>query len=241
MLQCLILAGGLGTRMRPQTELIPKALIPVRGKPFAFWQLEWLASQEVERVVYSVGHLGHMVEEYVGNGAAWGIDVRYVSEGPELLGTGGAIRLALNKGATDEEFFVLYGDSYLTLDLSDVEAAFRESGLPALMTVYRNDGMWDRSNVIYRDHRIVLYQKSAEPPPDMHHIDYGLSILSAEIVREYVPANRPSDIAPVYSQLSSQGRLAAYEAQRRFYEVGSPEGLADLELALGNPGNDFTR
>ncbi|HEX6507626.1 MAG TPA: sugar phosphate nucleotidyltransferase, partial [Chloroflexota bacterium] len=171
-LQVAVLAGGLGTRLRPFTESRPKALIPVLGRPFADWQLRLLASQGLERVVYLIGHGGDELREYIGDGARFGLAVTWVSEGEHLLGTAGALRLAVEQQALDDVFFVLYGDSYLPTDMARVADAWQSSGMPALMTVLRNDGRWDQSNVVYEDGRVVLYDKRANPkPPDMRWID----------------------------------------------------------------------
>src|SRR5262245_26801177 len=109
-MQCVILAGGLATRMRPLTDSIPKTLLPVAGHPSADMQLTWLAREGVSDVVYCVGHLGEMIEEYVGDGSRWGLAVRYVDDGPELRGTAGALRRAVSAGLLDPAFLVVYGD-----------------------------------------------------------------------------------------------------------------------------------
>ncbi|MBO0728518.1 MAG: NTP transferase domain-containing protein, partial [Acidimicrobiaceae bacterium] len=160
MLQCIILAGGLGTRMRPMTETMPKALVPVLGTPFADWQLEHLAGQGVRRVVYSVGYRGEMLREHVGDGSRFGLSVTWVDEGPQLRGTGGALRLALEIGVLDEAFFVLYGDSYLPVSMASVERHWRQSRAPAFMTVMRNDDQWESSNAVFSEGQVVLYDKS---------------------------------------------------------------------------------
>lgn len=234
MLQCVVLAGGAGTRMRPLTEEMPKALVPVLGKPFADWQLELVAERGVERVLYSVGYRGEMIREHVGDGGRFGLEVGYVDEGQHLRGTGGALRLALDLGELEEAFFVLYGDSYLPVDFGAVERAWEQTPLPALMTVFRNDGQWDRSNAIYDDGRVVLYDKDrpADRVEEMHWIDYGLSILSREVVAERVPPNGVTDLADLMRELSVEGKLAGFEVSERFYEAGSPEGLRDLEQYL---------
>lgn len=233
MLQCVILAGGIGTRMRPATEEMPKALIPVLERPFCDWQLELLAEQGVERVLYSVGYKGEMLRDHVGDGGRFGLRVSYVDEGSELRGTGGALRLALDEGALEEAFFVLYGDSYLPVDMAAIQAAWEATDDPALMTVFRNDGQWDTSNAIYADRKVVLYDKDrpAEQVAQMHWIDYGLSVLTREVV-ERVPGNSVSDLADLTRELSREGSLAGYEVTQRFYEAGSPDGLADLETYL---------
>src|SRR5438067_7512203 len=137
--------------MRPRTETIPKALLPVAGRPFAEYQLDWLASEGVENVVFSVGHLGDAIEHELGDGRRWGIRLRYVYERGELLGTAGAIRLGADVGALDDTFLLLYGDAYLRVDLGAVWERFSACGLPVLMTVYRNEGRWFASNVRYED------------------------------------------------------------------------------------------
>jgi MurNAc alpha-1-phosphate uridylyltransferase len=232
-LQCVILAGGLGTRMHPHTSVLPKCLLPVAGRPFADWQLEWLASEGVTRVVYCIGHLGDYVRAHVGDGSAWALHVTYVDEGPSLLGTAGALRLALDSDVLDEEFFVIYGDSYLSVSLSAVATAFRSSGCPALMTVFRNEGNWEESNVVFDRDRVLRYQKHpGEPPLGMDYVDYGLSVLRADLVADTVVTGTPVDLAGVFERLSLEGRLAGYEVKERFYEIGSPDGLRALETHL---------
>lgn len=233
MLQCLILAGGIGSRMRPHTETVPKAMLPVAGRPFTDWQLAWLADQGVQRLLFSIGHLGSSIEEFVGDGRRWGVEAEFVEDGPRLLGTAGAIRRAATTGLLDDAFFVLYGDSYLQLDLTEVEAAYRASAKAALMTVIRNDDRWDKSNVIFEDNRVVRYDKYATTGREaMKYIDYGLSVLTRSLFEDPAPDDEPADLAPLLGALSANGQLAGFEARERFFEVGSPQGLQDLEAYL---------
>jgi NDP-sugar pyrophosphorylase family protein len=234
MLQCVILAGGLGTRLRPQTEQIPKALLPVAGRPFADWQLRHLSAQGVERVLYSVGYRGEMIRDHVGDGSRWGLRVTYVDEGEHLRGTAGALRLAQDLGELEPAFFVLYGDSYLPADMGEVERAWEAAEAPALMTLFRNDDRWDPSNAILRDGRVVLYDKSrpADRIAEMHWIDYGLSVLRREIIADRCQPGDVADLAGLLRDLSLAGELAGLEVRERFYEAGSPEGLRDLEAFL---------
>jgi NDP-sugar pyrophosphorylase family protein len=223
-----ILAGGLATRLRPLTETIPKALIDVEGKPFVVHQLELLRKHGVERAVLCVGHLGEQVKATVGDGRSLGIDVEYSYDGPELLGTGGALRRALPQ--LGERFLVLYGDAYLECDYGDVAQHFMESEKLGLMTVYRNEGQWDTSNVSFRNGRILRYNKD-QRDPEMLHIDYGLGALRAEALKGY-SAERPLDLAKVYQDLLGRDELAAFEVETRFYEVGSPAGLEEFRQRL---------
>jgi NDP-sugar pyrophosphorylase family protein len=240
MSQCVILAGGLGTRMWPQARSTPKTLLPVAGHPFAWWQLNWLAEAGIDSVLYCIGHLGEQVREFVGDGSAWGVGAGYVDEGEQLRGTAGALALAADQGALDEHFLVLYGDSWLEIDPADVLRAGLASGLPALMTVFENRGRWDGSNAVYADGRVLRYEKGLDPvPPEMGWIDYGLSVFSRELIDARVPRVGPSDLAPLCTALAAAGELAGYLAANRFYEIGSPDGLRDAEalLAARHPGS----
>jgi protoporphyrinogen oxidase/choline kinase len=219
--------------MRPATDACPKAMLPVNGRPFVEIQLEWLKSEGFTHAVYSIGHLGAMIRDHVGDGSRWGVEVSYADEGEQKLGTGGALRFALEQGLLDPEFAVLYGDSFLSVATDAMWRHFTASGTPALMTVLHNDGQWDASNVIYESGRVVLYDKFANPKPDaMRYIDYGMSILKRELVEKRILAGQPSDLAPLLNELSRQGKLAGFEATERFYEIGSPDGLRDLQRFL---------
>jgi N-acetyl-alpha-D-muramate 1-phosphate uridylyltransferase len=219
-----ILAGGLGTRLGEVVRDTPKPLLEVAGRPFALWQLELLRSYGAERVVMCVGYLGETIEAAVGS--PFGLDVRYVYDPPELAGTAGAIRGALN--LLGERFLVLYGDTYLRIEYADVDRAFAASGKPGLMTVLRNDGRWDASNVLLKEGRIVRYDK-ANPTPDMHWIDYGLGALTPDALE--TPGD---DLADVYAELAARGELAGYEATERFYEIGTPDSLAETSAFLAS-------
>jgi len=222
-----ILAGGLATRLRPITEKIPKALVNVAGEPFLAHQLRQLRSAGLRRVIVCAGYLGEMIEAEFGDGSRFDLQIAYSFDGPRLLGTGGALKQALP--LLGERFFVLYGDSYLPINYRSVADAYLESGKPALMTVFRNEGKWDTSNVWFDDDEIRLYDKTSRTEK-MRHIDYGLGILSGEVLRE-CPAT-DFDLATLYQQLVAKNQLAGYEVTQRFYEIGSPEGLAELDEFL---------
>ncbi|MDD2762711.1 MAG: nucleotidyltransferase family protein [Opitutaceae bacterium] len=223
-----LLAGGLATRLRPITEKVPKLLIEVAGEPFLSHQLRLLKKAGLRRVVLCVGHLGEMIVARYGDGAPWGMRLEYSFDGPRLLGTGGALIRALPQ--LGEAFYVLYGDSYLPIDYLDVGRAFLQSGQPGLMTVYENHGRYDTSNVWFADGRIKIYDKK-NPAPQMHHIDYGLGLLQARALDGW-PRNEVVDLAAVYGRLVAAGALAGYEVKQRFYEIGSPAGLHELDTLL---------
>ena len=222
-----ILAGGLATRLRPITEKIPKSLVPVAGKPFLAHQLQLLHARGIRRAVLCIGYLGEMIQRDFGN-KAFGIKLDYSFDGEKLLGTGGAIKRALP--LLGEEFFVLYGDSYLPIEYAPIAEFFHRSGKPGLMTVYRNEGKYDTSNIVYADGEIKIYDKKNRSP-EMRHIDYGLSLFKASVFKK-LPANEKFDLADVMQKLVREKQLAGYEVLERFYEMGSPAGLAELETLL---------
>jgi N-acetyl-alpha-D-muramate 1-phosphate uridylyltransferase len=228
LMPAVILAGGLASRLSPLTETIPKSLVEVAGHPFLWHQLQLLKRRGIRHVVLAVGHLGEQIQDRYGGGAQLGIRLEYSFDGPVLLGTAGAIRKALP--LLPERFFVLYGDSYLTCDYSAVEASFRKSNLPGLMTVYRNDDRYDRSNVTYDGSRILRYDKR-DHYPDMSHIDYGLGAFHRSVIAD-LPEGETCALTTVCQQLLREGNLAAFEVRERFYEIGSPAGLRDTERFL---------
>jgi NDP-sugar pyrophosphorylase family protein len=223
-----ILAGGLATRLRPATETIPKALIEVAGRPFVEHQLAWLHDQGVRRVVFCVAYRGEMIQKVIGDGTRFDLSIDYVFDGKRLLGTGGALKRALPK--LGPAFFVLYGDSYLNCNLAEIERAFKAARKSALMTVFRNDDLWDRSNIQFEEGRIVRYDKRNRTS-DMRHIDYGLGVMTESALAGF-PAVEPLDLAAVYERLLAAGELAAFEVRDRFYEIGSPEGLEETRAYL---------
>jgi N-acetyl-alpha-D-muramate 1-phosphate uridylyltransferase len=223
-----ILAGGLATRLGPLALQKPKALLDVAGRPFVHHQLAELRAQGVQRVVLCVSHLGDQVVESVGGGSAFGLEVAYSFDGGEPRGTAGAIQNALP--LLGPAFFVLYGDSYLECDYSEMQDAFEAAKNLALMTVFRNDGQWDTSNVEFRDGRIIAYDKVTRSPA-MQYIDYGLGIFDCRAF-EIVPATGSCDLARVYQETLRRGELAGVEVTRRFYEIGSERGLEETRRYL---------
>jgi NDP-sugar pyrophosphorylase family protein len=226
----VILAGGLATRLRPLTEKIPKALVEVAGRPFLEHQIELLKRNGLTDLILCVGYLGEMIQQQYGDGSSLGVRMRYSFDGPQLLGTGGAIKRAST--LLPEAFFVLYGDSYLLVDYQAVATAFAEAGEPALMTVFKNFDSWDTSNVWFADAKIRLYSKR-EKLREMRYIDYGLMVCARKIFED-LPSDVPFDWAATLENLSRHGSLAGYEVKERFYEIGSPAGLAELDRLLSD-------
>jgi NDP-sugar pyrophosphorylase family protein len=232
MLPVAILAGGRATRLGSLAQTLPKALLPVAGRPFIHWQLALLAQQGVTQVVLCAGHLGEQIQAAVGDGSGFGLSVRYSFDGDALLGTGGALKHALPLLGT--AFFVLYGDSYLPCSFPAVQAAYEARVVPGLMTVFCNEDRWEKSNVLFRDGRVVEYDKHS-PGPHMRHVDYGLSILSTRALQE-TSDKTVFDLAELYCELATRGELAALTVEERFYEIGSIAGIEATENYLASRG-----
>jgi NDP-sugar pyrophosphorylase family protein len=224
-----ILAGGLGTRLGERVRSVPKPLLEVAGEPFLHHQLRLLASHGASEVVLCVGYLGDQVEEQIGP-ERFGVRIAYSHDGPEPLGTLGAIRRAAP--LLGERFLVLYGDTYLRLDYAAAAASWERSGLPAMMTVLRNEGRWDTSNAVLDGELVVAYDKRA-PTADMHWIDYGLGGLLSTALDAVDP--EVSDLAELDRQLADRRELFGFEASERFYEIGTPEALAETSEFLSRP------
>lgn len=223
-----VLAGGLATRLGAAAADTPKLLVDVAGRPFAVHQIELLRRAGYDDIVYLVGHLADRIEAALGDGRAFGVRIRYVADGPVRLGTGGAVRAAAP--LLGARFFVIYGDSYLDCDYPAVEQTFVRSGRQGLMTVFRNDGQWDASNVHYENGRIAVYDKAARTP-SMRHIDYGLNAFRAEAFDPYA-AGTAFDLSDVQRDLLARSELASFEVDSRFFEIGSPAGLEETRRHL---------
>jgi NDP-sugar pyrophosphorylase family protein len=223
-----LLAGGRATRLGDLTKSVPKAMLEVAGKPFIAHQLRLLRRERVSRVVICAGYLAEQIEAYVGDGSRFGIPVTYKIDGPKPLGTGGALRAALD--VLGSEFLVMYGDSWLDIPYAPVVESFRQHGQPALMTVFRNAGQWDMSNVWFDNGQIRLYDKR-EHLPQMRYIDWGLGAIRSEVLAAR-PLGDAFDLGDFYSELSRAGRLAGYQVTTRFYEIGSTNGLRETDALL---------
>jgi len=224
-LQVAILAGGQATRLKPLTDKVPKSLIEIDGKPFLEHQLDLLKKNRVSDIVLCIGYLGEQIQKYVGDGRKFGVNIKYSYEDEQLLGTAGALKKAHR--LLEDQFFVMYGDSYLFLDFANVMSYFNRFGKMGLMAVYRNYGRYDRSNVAVEGNLVTQYSKK-DMLEGMVYIDYGVSILRKKAL-ELVPQNQVYSLEEFLAQLVNEKELLAYEVNNRFYQIGSPEGLEEFK------------
>jgi NDP-sugar pyrophosphorylase family protein len=230
--QMVILAGGLGTRLRPLTSEVPKALIPIGGKPFLHHQIELVKRSGIRDVVLCVGHLADMVKDYFGDGRWLGVRIRYSEEESHLLGTAGAIKNA--EPLLGDSFFLMYGDSYLMIDYHEIMRYFRRFDRLGLMVVWKNVDRFERSNVMVEGNLVTAYNKD-QKSPNMDYINYGLSVLRKEALA-FIPAGRPFSQEEFYQILIDQRELLAFEVEQRFYEIGSPKGLEEFGMLVASGG-----
>jgi NDP-sugar pyrophosphorylase family protein len=223
-----VLAGGLGTRLGSVVADTPKPILEVAGEPFLIHQLRLLAGHGARRVVLCVGYLGDRIEERIGR-RQFGIEIAYSHDGPVPIGTLGAIRKAAP--LLGERFLVLYGDTYLRIDYQAATRAWIASGRPALMTVLRNEGRWDTSNVRFEGTSVIAYDKRA-PDPSMEWIDYGLGGLTVSSLAR--AGAEVDDLSHLYRLLARTGDLFGFAATERFYEIGTPESLVDTAAFLAS-------
>ena len=228
----VILAGGLGTRLRPLTSEVPKALIPIGGKPFLHHQIDLLKRRGIRDIVLCVGHLGDRVKDYFGDGRWLGVRIKYSEEESQLLGTAGAIKNA--EPLLRDDFFLMYGDSYLMIDYREIMRYFRRFDRLGLMVVWRNVDRFERSNVMVEGNLVTVYNKD-QKSPDMVYINYGLSVLRKEALA-FIPAGRPFSQEDFYQILIDQGELLTFEVEQRFYEIGSPKGLEEFGMLIASGG-----
>jgi len=235
MIKVAILAGGLGKRLGNLTLDTPKSMIKINHKPFIEWQLNLLSAKGVSEVVLCTSHYSQKIKDYVEDGKRFNIKVKYSDDGPEQLGTGGAIKNAID--LLGDSFMVIYGDSYLDIDYAEVERVFGDSNLPAMMTIYRNMGKYDLSNVLFETSIIKKYSKN-NVNSHFQHIDFGLSLFKREVFNE-IKEGSCFDLADLCEELAENGKLAGFEVKNRFYEVGSKEGIEDFLKYIEKDENDF--
>lgn len=227
--QLVVLMGGLGSRLGFVGEGVPKPMVEVAGRPFFEYMLDLLKWHGFRRFLFLVGHHGNAIEEYFGDGAGQGIEIRYSYDGDQLVGTGGALRRAIDQ--LDDEFVLIYGDSYMDADYGELLCHFRYEadarGKQGLMAIFRNQGRYDKSNALLRDGELLEYNKSITRE-DMEHIDYGISVLRRSLL-ESLPEGEPSDLADVYRDAVEGGTMAGLEVHQRFYEIGTLASLREFE------------
>lgn len=231
-MQVVVLMGGLGSRLKDYTKECPKPLVDVSGKPFFDYQLELLMAWGFKKFLFLVGYRANMIEDYYGNGNDRGISIEYCYDGEELLGTLGAVRRAYDY--LEDDFMLIYGDSFMDIDYAETVYRYemgKAKGQKALMTVLRNNNRFDKSNVVMNEGTLVLYDK-VNTTPEMDYIDYGVNVYEKSLFDKYEKGVK-YDLAQLQNELSVNGQMAAQIVTKRFYEIGSPQSLAEFTEYVG--------
>jgi NDP-sugar pyrophosphorylase family protein len=224
MFPVAILAGGLATRLRPISESIPKSMIEINNKPFIDWQLSLLSRRGITKVILCLSYKSQSIQKYVGDGSKFNLNVEYSFDGADQLGTGGAIKNALD--LLGDKFMVLYGDSFLELDYLQAQKSFETCGKSAMMTIYENKNLFEKSNVKVKSLSSISYSKD-KIDLENNYVDFGLTFFESTVFRsdKYKSKFELSDLC---RDLSVNNQLAGFEVYNRFFEVGSFEGINDL-------------
>lgn len=219
-MQMVILCGGLATRLGDLAKDIPKSMIQIEGKPFLEYQIENLKNHSIKDIVLCVDHLSEKIESYFGDGKQFGVNIQYSHDGEKPLGPIGAVKNA--ESLLEDIFFIMYGDSYLSLDFQKAYSYFTQSNKLGLMVVYKNYDKFDKSNIVIKDNMVARYGEK-----DAEYIDYGTSILQKNAL-EIVPKNTFYNTGQFFSELIKKQELLAFEAEKRFYHIGNPDALEEF-------------
>ena len=232
-MQAVILAGGLGTRLRPLTYEVPKVLVPVAGRPFIEWLIESLPRDLFGEVLMLTGHLGEQVEQHCGDGSRYGRRLVYSQE-PKPLGTAGALRHA--RDLLHEHFVLLNGDTYLALDYGELLDFHDRARTTGTMVLAKPHDPSIRSNVrVEPSGRVSRYAKGA-PDPRLNGTDGGVAVFDRNVLR-HIPGSGPSALEDgIFQALAENDQLAGYVTGHVYYDMGTDPGLRAMEAIMGPGG-----
>lgn len=228
VVQAVILAGGLGTRLRPITYDIPKPMVPINGRPFLEYQIELLLNQGIKDIVLCVGYLREKIIEHFKDGADFGVNIQYSIE-KEPIGTGGALRNA--GGFIEDWFFLLNSDTYLNFDYMKAAEVLLDTDRTGLIVVYSNRDKIAANNISLKNNIVLNYDKNTENP-EMNGVDAGVSVYRKNVLK-YIPPKHPvsfeTEVVPL---LIAEGQLLGWLIDERFYDIGTPEMIKIMEEVL---------
>jgi mannose-1-phosphate guanylyltransferase len=219
-MQALILAGGEGTRLRPLTTTVPKPVVPLVDRPFIQFMLDWLVGHGVDDVVMSCGHMASGVRNVLGDGTAFGIQLRYVEE-PQPLGTGGALKFA--EPLLDDRFLMLNGDVLTDMDLTAQIAQHERTGARATLALTPVEDPSAYGLVRIADGGAVeeFVEKPSPDQIDTHNISAGAYVLERSVL-ELLEAEQPASIErDVFPRLVGEG-LYGYVSDGYWLDIGTP-------------------
>lgn len=224
-MQVVILASGLGTRLRPLTLKTPKSMLPIKGKPFLEHQLELMKKNGFQDFVVCLAYLGDQIENYFGDGQKLGIKIVY-SKGDVVFGTGGNIKIAEN--LLEDNFLLLYGDSFLDIDYQNLVSYFKKKGKSGVSVAFNNIPKITLNNMkVDENNQVINYNKKEEG--DCNFVEAGVHAFKKDILN-FIPAGAnfslEEDLFPV---LIKREEMFAYPTDKRFYDIGTLERLKEFE------------
>ena len=226
--QAVILAGGRGTRMQPITNDRPKPMVPILGRPFLEYQIEQLRGQGFERVLMLLGYLPEVVQNYFGDGTAWGVHIEYSVTEPDQLTSS---RVATARHMIDPCFLLLYCDNYWPMQMNRMWTRFCQAGKPALITVYSNKDGYSRGSVrLDQDGHVRVFDR-LRTTPGLREVEISYAILT-DLALDLLPEQDTLFEEAIYTPLAQQGRLTAYVSDHRYYSVGSLQRLPATEAFM---------
>jgi mannose-1-phosphate guanylyltransferase len=220
-MQALILAGGEGTRLRPLTSTLPKPVVPMVGRPFIAYMLDWVRAHGVDDVVMSCGHMAAAVRAVLGDGSREGLRLRYVDE-PTPLGTGGAVKYA--ERLLDRQFLMLNGDVLADLDLTAVVRQHRRTGARATLALVavQDPSAYGLVRTGSDGQVAAFVEKPASHAIDTHQVSAGAYVLERDVL-ELLAAGEPASIErEVFPRLAGHG-LYGCLTDGYWLDIGTPE------------------
>jgi MurNAc alpha-1-phosphate uridylyltransferase len=217
-MKAMILAAGRGERMRPLTDSLPKPLLPVAGKPLIVHHIERLAAAGIRQLVINHAHLGEMIEAELGDGSAWGVEIRYSAEG-RALETGGGIFRALPL-LGEAPFMVVNGDIWCDIDFSRLQLPV---GMLAHLVLVPNPAHHPQGDFVLQDRRVFDI--------DGERLTFsGIGLYHSQLFDGCQPGAFP--LAPLLRRAMDGGRVSGVRHRGYWVDVGTPERLMDLDRQL---------
>ncbi|HEX8855645.1 MAG TPA: NDP-sugar synthase [Thermoleophilaceae bacterium] len=229
-MQALVLAGGEGTRLRPLTLTVPKPVMPLAGRPFLSFMLDWLREHGVDDVLLSCGFLAHAVEEVLGEEYA-GTRLRYVHE-DEPLGTAGPVRLAFDEGLLEDRLFVLNGDVLTDMDLTNQLAQHERTGALATLALIDVEDTSSYGVVpTGEDGGVLDFLEKQDGPAPTNRINAGAYVLERALVERIPDGRAVSFEQEIFPALVGDG-LYGYQAAGYWIDIGTPERYLEATYDL---------
>lgn len=225
-MQAVILAGGLGTRLKPFTDNMPKPMMPILGKPFLEYLINQLKSAEIEDILILLGYLPEKVVDYFGSGEKWGVRITYDIT-PVDFDTGARIDAAKDK--LENTFLLMYCDNFCPIDIKRAMKQFESSQAEVQITAYSNRFHYTKNNLIVeKNNQVSLYDKKRQSE-NLNAVDIGYAFVKKNVLSSLVSENVNFEQC-IYPKLAEKGKLYVYMTEHRYVSIGSYERVDSANL-----------